>query len=67
MEGPRFVRYFGPVLQALETLGGSGRPSEVRTMIAQRPLVPEQELLEALPSGGQSRFDNPDSIGFRGS
>jgi len=58
MEGPRFVRYFGPVLQALETLGGSGRPSEVRTMIAQRLLVPEQELLEALPSGGQSRFDN---------
>ncbi len=33
---PQFVRYFGPVLQALEQLGGSGRPDEVRSIIAQR-------------------------------
>ncbi len=29
-KGPRFVRYFSPVLQALKELGGSGGPDEVR-------------------------------------
>ena len=34
---PQFVKYFGPVLEALKQLGGSGRPDEVRSVIAQRP------------------------------
>lgn len=58
MEGPRFVRYFSPVLKALDSLSGSGRPPEVRNVIAQSGLVPEKALLETLPSGAQSRFDN---------
>jgi restriction system protein len=33
---PQFVKYFSPVLDALEELGGSGRPDEVRSIIAQR-------------------------------
>ncbi len=58
IDGPKFVRYFGPVLQALHELGGSGRPSEVRDIIAQRLRITEAEQSEALPSGAQSRFDN---------
>lgn len=28
-EGSQFVRYFGPLLDALRALGGSGKPDEV--------------------------------------
>jgi restriction system protein len=28
-EGAQFVRYFGPVLDALRGLGGSGTPDEI--------------------------------------
>jgi len=30
MGGPKFVRFFSPVIEALKELGGSGRPVEVR-------------------------------------
>jgi restriction system protein len=33
-EGALFVRYFGPVLDALRKLGGSGKPDEVTEQIA---------------------------------
>jgi restriction system protein len=33
-EGARFVRYFGPLLDALRALGGSGTPDEVVERIA---------------------------------
>jgi hypothetical protein len=33
-KGPRFVRYFGPVVEALRELGGSGSPDEVRAVVA---------------------------------
>lgn len=56
-EGPRFVRYFGPVVEALKDLGGSGNPDEVRAMVASRLAISEQEQGEQLPSGS-SRFDN---------
>ncbi len=56
-KGPRFVRYFGPVVGALKDLGGSGNPDEVRAMVASRLAISEQEQSEQLPSGS-SRFDN---------
>ena len=56
-KGPRFVRYFGPVVEVLKELGGSGRPDEVRAMVASRLAISEQEQDEQLPSG-YSRFDN---------
>ena len=34
IEGGQFVQYFGPLLDALRTLGGSGTPSEVVEQIA---------------------------------
>jgi restriction system protein len=42
-KGPRFVRYFGPVVEVLKDLGGSGRPDEVRPMVASRLAISEQE------------------------
>lgn len=55
---PQFVKYFGPVLDALEQLGGSGRPDEVRSVIAQRLKLSEEQQSEQLPSKAQPRFDN---------
>ena len=57
VSGPKFVRFFSPVLQALKALGGSGRPSEVRDFIAKQLNIPETERTELL-EGGASRFDN---------
>jgi restriction system protein len=56
-KGPRFVRYFGPVVEALRELDGSGSPDEVRALVASRLAISEQEQSEQLPSGS-SRFDN---------
>ncbi len=55
---PQFVKYFGPVLDGLQQLGGSGRPDEVRSLIAEALNLSEQEQSEPLPSKAQPRFDN---------
>ncbi len=55
--GPRFVRYFGPVLTALHDLGGSARPREVAEKVAENEQVPEGVLSEVLDSGS-SRYGN---------
>ncbi len=55
---PQFVKYFGSVLDALDQLGGSGRPDEVRSIIAQRLKLTEEQQSEQLPSKAQPRFDN---------
>lgn len=55
--GPQFVRYFGPVIEALKELGGSGRPSEVRDLIAQKFNLSDEDRSETL-EGGNPRFDN---------
>ncbi|MGG6269391.1 restriction endonuclease [Leptolyngbya sp. AN03gr2] len=57
MSGPKFIRFFSPVLQALKGLGGSGRPSEVRDFIAKQLDLSEAERTELL-EGGAPRFDN---------
>lgn len=56
-KGPRFVRYFGPVIEALKALGGSGSPDEVRAWIASSLSISEAEQSGQLASGS-SRFDN---------
>jgi restriction system protein len=55
-KGPRFVRYFAPIIEVLKDLGGSGRPDEVRGLVASRLAISEREQSEQLPSGA-SRFD----------
>jgi len=54
----QFARYLGPVMEALRELGGSGRPDEVREVIARTLKVSEAEPSETLPSGVQTRFEN---------
>jgi restriction system protein len=54
----QFARYIGPVIQAIRELGGSGRPDEVRAVIARDLGISDAEQSEALPSGVQTRFEN---------
>lgn len=54
---PQFVKYFGPVIDALKQLGNSGTPAEVRGIIGARFELTDDQLNELLPSG-TPRFDN---------
>jgi len=56
-EGAQFVRHFGPLLDALRGLGGSGTPDEVVEKIAENLNVPDDVQNELLPSG-EPRFRN---------
>lgn len=51
-EGTKFLRYFGPLLDALRKLGGSGRPDEVVEQIATDMRLSEDEQNDIVPSGG---------------
>ena len=54
----QFARLIGPVIQAFRELGGSGRPDEVRAVIARDLRISDAEQSETLPSGVQTRFEN---------
>lgn len=56
-EGAQFVRYFGPLLDALRGLGGSGTPDEVVEQIAQDLALTDEIQNELLPSG-EARYRN---------
>lgn len=56
-EGAQFVRYFGPLLDALRELGGSGTPEEVVERIAIDHSISDEMQNELLPSG-QPRYRN---------
>lgn len=56
-EGAQFVRYFGPLLNALRGLGGSAKAEEAVDRVAEDLKLPDAVLNETLPSGG-SRFRN---------
>lgn len=56
-EGTQFVRYFGPLLDALRKLGGSGTPDEVVERIAIDLAIPDEVQNELLASG-EPRFRN---------
>lgn len=56
-QGSQFVRYFGPVLDALRELGDSGTPDEVVERIANNLQLPESVLNETIASG-ESRYRN---------
>jgi len=57
LSGPNFVRYIGPVLTALKRLGGSGRPAEVREIVAEI-LALDGKVLDEQSSGGNNRYGN---------
>ena len=56
-EGTQFVRYFGPLLDALRSLGGSAKAEEAVDRVAADLKISDDMLNETLPSGG-SRFRN---------
>lgn len=56
-QGPKFVSYFWPVVEALKTLGGSARPVEVREEIIAKLGISDSAQEDTLPSG-IPRFDN---------
>jgi restriction system protein len=56
-QGTKFLRYFGPALDALRALGDSGTPDEVIERIASDLHLPLDILNEQLPSG-ELRFRN---------
>jgi restriction system protein len=56
-ESAGFLRYFGPLLDALRALGGSGTPDEVVERIAVDLKIPDQVQNETIESG-ESRFRN---------
>ncbi len=55
--GAQFLHYFGPLLDALRELGGSGTPDEVVEQIASDLKLPDDLQNELLPSG-ELRFRN---------
>jgi len=55
--GARFLRYFGPLLDALRSLGGSGTPDEVAERIAFDLKLSDEVQNETIASG-ESRFRN---------
>ncbi len=55
--GPEFLKWFGPVLDALRDLGGSAKPADVTELIARKYDVPK-EVLEAKTKTGVPRFYN---------
>lgn len=52
-----FVKWFGPLLDALRDLGDSGKPREVSDKIAKNLNLPDKVLDETLKAGG-SKFHN---------
>lgn len=56
-DGTKFLRFFGPLLDALRKLGGSGTPDEVISQIAADLNLSDDVQNELLPSGSP-RFRN---------
>jgi restriction system protein len=52
-----FIRWFGPLLDALRDLGDSGRPREVSARISKNLRLSDELLDQTLKSGG-SKFHN---------
>ncbi len=55
--GADFIKWFGPLLDALRDLGDSGKPKEVSARIAEK-LNLSDELLDETLKSGQNRFPN---------
>lgn len=56
-KGPKFIRFFDPILKVLNELGGSGNSGEVKDLVIEKMDIPESELEEKLKSGA-SRVKN---------
>ncbi|MCX6256709.1 MAG: restriction endonuclease [Bacteroidia bacterium] len=52
-----FIKWFGPLINGLKELGGSGKPKEVAAQIAKDLNIPDKQLEETMKSG-ILRFQN---------
>lgn len=55
--GPKFLRFFNPILEVLRELGGTGNSSEVVDLVIEKLEIPEEKIEEKLKSGA-SRIKN---------
>ncbi|MEJ7830225.1 MAG: restriction endonuclease [Segetibacter sp.] len=53
-----FVKWFGPVLDALRDLGGSARPREITKWIGEKLNIPDEILNERYQKSGVLKFQN---------
>ncbi len=53
-----FVKWFGPVLEALRDLGGSARPREITKLIAEKHNISDEILNERYQKSGVLKFQN---------
>lgn len=55
--GPKFIRFFWPVIEALRELGGAARPREVVDLVLEKTEISDEERAERTKSGSL-RVDN---------
>lgn len=53
-----FVKWFGPVLDALRALGGSAKPKEITQWIGEKHKIPDHILNERYEKSGVLKFQN---------
>ena len=53
-----FVKWFGPILDALRALGGSAKPKEITEWIGENLKIPESVLNERYEKSGVLKFQN---------
>jgi restriction system protein len=53
----RYVRFYGPILEALRDLGGSATPKEVKAAVIDRMDLSDEDLARTLKSG-QNAVEN---------
>ncbi len=58
--GSQFVRFWKPLLQVLQELGGSGTPTQVRPLVAKKLGINESEINIKLKSGTSRIFNQID-------
>lgn len=56
-KGPKFIRFFDPILSVLNEIGGSGNSGEIKDLVIEKMNISESELEEKLKSGA-SRIKN---------
>ena len=56
-QGPKFILYFGPVLDALRSMGGEAKPKDVYDWLIKNGHVTESEAT-AVNKSGKSKFEN---------
>lgn len=53
-----FVKWFGPILDALRALGGSAKPKEITQWIGEQHNIPDEILNERYEKSGVLKFQN---------